>query len=78
MVGNMKQGWVIYAIMLVLFLGGLGTFYASELAGNPLIKGLGVSGVSMEGKEVMFRTLGFVALCHIDYSNVHRGSQLHA
>jgi K+-transporting ATPase ATPase A chain len=58
MVGSMKQGWVIYAIMLVLFLGGLGTLYAAEMAGNPLIKGLGVSGISMEGKEVMFGLWG--------------------
>jgi K+-transporting ATPase ATPase A chain len=58
MTGKMRQGWVIYAIMLVLFLSGLGTLYASELAGNPLIKGLGVSGVSMEGKEVIFGLWG--------------------
>ena len=54
----MKQGWVIYAIMLVLFLGGFGALYAAELAGNPLIKGLGVSGISMEGKEVIFGLWG--------------------
>jgi len=58
MVGSMKQGWVIYAIMLVLFLGGFGALYAAELAGNPLIKGLGVSGISMEGKEVIFGLWG--------------------
>ena len=51
MVGSMKQGWVIYAIMLVLFLGGFGALYAAELAGNPLIKGLGISGISWKGKK---------------------------
>jgi len=56
--GNMRQGWVIYAIMLVLFLCGLGTLYAAELAGNPLVKELGVSGISMEGKEARFGLLG--------------------
>ncbi len=57
MTGNMRQGLVIYGIMLVLFLFGLGTLYAAELAGNPLIKELGVSGISMEGKEVRFELL---------------------
>src|SRR5512139_3107646 len=40
--------------MLILFLCGLFTLYAAELAGNPLVKELGVSGISMEGKEVRF------------------------
>lgn len=52
--GNMRQGWVIYTIMAVLFFCGLGTLYAAELAGNPLVAELGVSGISMEGKEVRF------------------------
>jgi len=54
MTGNMREGWVIYGIMLLLFIFGFSTLYASELAGNPLIKELGVSGISMEGKEVRF------------------------
>lgn len=58
MTGKMREGWVIYAVMLVLFLCGLGTLYASELAGNPLVKELGVSGISMEGKEVRFGLWG--------------------
>ena len=51
MVGSMRQGWVIYSIMLVLFLLGFCTLYAAELAGNPLIKELGVSGISMKEKK---------------------------
>jgi K+-transporting ATPase ATPase A chain len=58
MVGSMKEGWVIYGIMLVLFLCGFYTLYAAELAGNPLIKELGVYGISMEGKEVRFGLWG--------------------
>jgi K+-transporting ATPase ATPase A chain len=54
MTGNMREGWVIYGIMLLLFIFGFSALYASELAGNPLIKELGVSGISMEGKEVRF------------------------
>jgi K+-transporting ATPase A subunit len=34
----MKEGWVIYGIMLVLFVLGFGALYAAELADNPLIK----------------------------------------
>lgn len=58
MVGSMRQGWVIYSIMLVLFLLRFYTLYAAELVGNLLIKELGVSGISMEGKEVRFGLLG--------------------
>jgi len=58
MIGSMREGWVIYGIMLVLFILGFGTLYAAELASNPLIKELGVSGISMEGKEVRFGLLG--------------------
>ncbi len=58
MVGSMREGWVIYSIMLVLFVLGFSALYAAELAGNPLIKELGVSGISMEGKEVRFGLLG--------------------
>ncbi|MDQ1254079.1 MAG: potassium-transporting ATPase potassium-binding subunit, partial [Euryarchaeota archaeon] len=38
MTGKMREGWVIYGIMLILFVCGLGALYAAELAGNPLIK----------------------------------------
>jgi K+-transporting ATPase ATPase A chain len=55
---KMRQGWMIYTVMLILFLCGLGALYAAELAGNPLVKELGVSGISMEGKEVRFGLWG--------------------
>jgi K+-transporting ATPase ATPase A chain len=58
MTGKMRQGWAIYIVMLMLFLSGLCTLYAAELAGNPLVKELGVSGISMEGKDVRFGLLG--------------------
>ncbi len=58
MTGKMWQGWMIYTVMLVLFLGGFCTLYAAELTGNPLVKELGVSGISMEGKEVRLGLLG--------------------
>ncbi|GBF32134.1 potassium-transporting ATPase A chain [Desulfocucumis palustris] len=55
MVGNIRQGRAIFAAMLVLFVLLLGVCYTGEMAGNPQIASLGVSGPSvMEGKEVRF------------------------
>lgn len=58
MAGAMRQGWAIYAVMLVIYVAALGGLYAAELAGNPLVGELGVSGISMEGKEVRFGLMG--------------------
>src|SRR6516164_8137125 len=58
MVGNQRQGWAIFAVMGLLFLGGVSLCYWAEGKGNPLLDGLGLSGGNMEGKEVRF---GFVA-----------------
>jgi potassium-transporting ATPase potassium-binding subunit len=60
--GNQKQGWALFAVMLILFLAGLAGVYAGEQAGNPLFAASGVdqtagprqSGGNMEGKEVRF------------------------
>lgn len=55
MVGNRRQGMVILAAMLLLFVVGLGVVYKAELLGNPQVAGLGVlSPTAMEGKEVRF------------------------
>lgn len=55
MVNNRKQGWAIFASMLVLFLMGLSLALWSEMGGNPLLENLGVAGgANMEGKEVRF------------------------
>ena len=62
MVGSQRQGWAIFAIMGVLFLGGVATCYWAETAGNPAFAALNVdqaastvqSGGNMEGKEVRF------------------------
>lgn len=58
--GNTRQGWALYATMMMLFILFLGTMYWSEYNGNPLVKKLGVSGPYMEGKEVRFGTGGSV------------------
>ena len=62
MVGNQRQGWAIFAVMGILFLGGVTTAYWAEAPGNPTFAALGVdqapsalqAGGNMEGKEVRF------------------------
>jgi len=49
-----ERAGVYLRYYVVLFILGFSALYAAELAGNPLIKELGVSGISMEGKEVRF------------------------
>ncbi|QXQ08208.1 potassium-transporting ATPase subunit KdpA [Sphingosinicellaceae bacterium] len=53
-VGNTRQGWAIFATMLILFLAGTTVAYMSEAAANPQLAHLGVAGGNMEGKEVRF------------------------
>jgi K+-transporting ATPase ATPase A chain len=62
MVGNERQGWVIFAVMGVLCLAGVTTVYATEASGNPAFAALHIdqspsalqAGGNMEGKEVRF------------------------
>lgn len=62
MVGDQRQGWAIFAIMGILFLGGVAICYGSESGGNPVFAPFHVDqtastlqpGGNMEGKEVRF------------------------
>jgi K+-transporting ATPase ATPase A chain len=54
MVGSARQGWAVYAAMMILFLSALSAMYWAEANGNPLVTKLGVQGIYMEGKEVRF------------------------
>ena len=58
--GNTRQGWAIFATMMILFITFLGAMYWSEYDGNPLVQKLGVNGSYMEGKEVRFGIGGTV------------------
>ncbi|MFZ1109210.1 MAG: potassium-transporting ATPase subunit KdpA [Rhodomicrobium sp.] len=62
MVGDQRQGWAIFSVMGLLFLGGVAVCYWAEGAGIPAFAQLGVdtapsafqAGGNMEGKEVRF------------------------
>jgi K+-transporting ATPase ATPase A chain len=54
MVGKTRQGWAVYTAMLLLLVVAIAALYGAEYSGNPLVQKLGVSGYSMEGKEVRF------------------------
>ncbi len=66
MVGDQRQGWAVFAVMGVLFLGGVLVAYWAEGAGNPAIAAAGVdtkasglqAGGNMEGKDVRFGIAG--------------------
>jgi K+-transporting ATPase ATPase A chain len=50
-VGSRRQGWVLYAVMLVMFVGGAAVAYKAESQPSPAMRAAGVSGLNMEGKE---------------------------
>jgi K+-transporting ATPase ATPase A chain len=62
MVGDTRQGWALFAAMMVVFVCLLAGAYAAESAGNPRLAALGVDhlasnlapGGNMEGKELRF------------------------
>jgi potassium-transporting ATPase potassium-binding subunit len=62
MVGDQRQGWAIFSVMGLLFLGGLALCYWAESKGNPAFAALGIDhapgqfqpGGNMEGKETRF------------------------
>ncbi len=60
MVGDTRQGWVLWAASAIIFLIGIAVVLLAEQAGNPLLTGVGANqqvsaiqaGGNMEGKEV--------------------------
>src|SRR5450631_1582405 len=66
MIGRRRQGWALYAAMMVMFVGGTAVMYAAEAHGTPaqhaagLHTGLitGSIGGNMEGKEQRFGVAG--------------------
>src|SRR5260370_16807897 len=62
MVGDQRQGWAVFAVMGILFLGGVMVAYWAEPPGNPAFPPLAIDsgasplqpGGTMEAKEVPF------------------------
>jgi len=82
MVGQPRQGWLLYAVMVLLFTGGILFVQHFEHHGNPLFHGANSantkerqvqSGGNMEGKEVRFG-IGGSSLAAAVTSNTATGS----
>jgi potassium-transporting ATPase potassium-binding subunit len=79
MVGQPRQGWLLYCVMVFLFVCGLLFVHHVEQRGNPLLQGVDSGrsvlqpGGNMEGKEVRFGIAGS-ALTAIVTSNTATGS----
>lgn len=54
MVKDKRQGWAIYAAMLIMFVPFIFLTVVAEQYGNPAVHAIGVSGPNMEGKETRF------------------------
>jgi K+-transporting ATPase ATPase A chain len=53
-VGRRREGWSIFAAMMVLFVVGSVVIYAAEVHGTPAMHGAGAHGANLTGKEVRF------------------------
>jgi len=79
MVGQPRQGWFFYAVMVLLFSSGIFFVQHFEQRGNPLLQSVDAqhhaqqSGGNMEGKEVRFG-IGASALTAVVTSNAATGS----
>jgi K+-transporting ATPase ATPase A chain len=66
MVGRRRQGWALYAAMLIMFVGGIVVVYAAEVHGTPAQHAAGLhthvfsgsTGGNLEGKEQRFGVAG--------------------
>jgi K+-transporting ATPase ATPase A chain len=54
MIGREREGWALFAVMMLFLVAGCAVAYWAEASGNPLMHALGVAGGNMEGKEVRF------------------------
>ena len=79
MVGQPRQGWFYYVVMVVLFCAGIVFADHFEQSGNPLLRGVDAqsrttaAGGNMEGKEVRFGIAGTVLTAAVT-SNAATGS----
>jgi len=79
MVRQPRQGWMLYAVMLVLFAAGLVVTHLAEYRGNPAFRNVDQAysrrqaGGNMEGKETRFGVAGSVLTVTVT-SNTSTGS----
>jgi K+-transporting ATPase ATPase A chain len=73
MTGRPRAGWMLLAVMIALFAGGLALCDFAESATPPHLADLHVSGGNMEGKEVRFG-IGSSVLAAVVTSNGATGS----
>ncbi len=73
MIRSPRAGWLLLAVMVALFAGGLALCDSAETATPPQFAGLRVSGGNMEGKEVRFG-IGDSVLAAVVTSNGATGS----
>jgi K+-transporting ATPase ATPase A chain len=58
MVNRTRQGWALFAAMLVLFTLGVGVIYAAEAHGTPAMHAALLHGANMQDKETRFGAAG--------------------
>jgi potassium-transporting ATPase potassium-binding subunit len=58
MIEHRRQGWALYAAMLVMFVGGTAIMYGAEAHGTPAQRAAGVRAANLEGKEQRFGAAG--------------------
>jgi potassium-transporting ATPase potassium-binding subunit len=58
MVGNTRQGWALFGVMLFFLLISFAALQTFEANGNPLLTQIGVQGANLEGKELRFSLAG--------------------
>ena len=58
MVNRTRQGWALFAAMLVLFTVGVGVIYAAEAHGTPAMHAALLHGANLQDKETRFGAAG--------------------
>jgi len=76
MVGSERQGWILLAVMAILFGLGVAGLYASEAGGNPALAAISAGqatgpqkGGNMEGKELRFGIAGSALFADVSTSS---------
>ena len=58
LVGNRRQGWMVFSVMGLLFLASVAIVFIAERHGTPAQQWAGIVGQNMEGKELRYGTGG--------------------